>query len=87
MIERYFSEQSSFKDVALQVVAGVCAVGAAQASARVAARRRLRSQRRRIFLSVDRSALLALDYLCHKIYKATWPLRQASRDATISAGL
>ena len=48
MIERYFSEQSSVKDVALQVCPWICAVVAAQVSARVAARRRLRSQRRRM---------------------------------------
>ena len=51
IIDKYFSEQSSVKDVALQAFsAGIRAVAAAQVSARVAARRRLRSQRKRMFL-------------------------------------
>jgi len=60
IIDKYFSEQSSCKAVALQAFsAWIRAVAAAQASARVAARRRLRSQRRRIFLVARRRSALA----------------------------
>ena len=80
-IERYFSEQSSLKDVALQVCPWICAVVAAQVSARVAARRRLRSQRRRMSVCPTgprRSALATSIFLCPQFLMATWPLRQGS---------
>ena len=66
IIDKYFSEQSSCRAVALQVRPWICAVAAAQASARVAARRRLRSQRRRIFVCRSVAALAGpgpLDFL------------------------
>ena len=81
MIDKYFSEQSSVKVVALQVCPWICAVAAAQASARVAARRRLRSQRRRMSVCSRSAALATRLFICHKYVAVSGEHSSDSLDA------
>ena len=74
IIDRYFSEQSSCKDVALQAFCWITgAVAAAQVSARVAASLKLMSQRRRMSACDARLSPVGarhLDFLfCHKLWR------------------